>query len=170
VPEKDFKIFFAKSVKPHENAAYIVLSINGRITQMATNFFAVTAKCGHVGRGYYYEGVFYVRAENGSAAAAIVRMMPRVKHHHKDAILGVSTISWAEFMAGRVAKTLDPYYHAHSVQEQRQFMSEIADNVYLETRYNKPERDDFADKRAKQEAMRRHFRKMSKYGDYDIGA
>jgi hypothetical protein len=96
--------------------------------------------------------------------------MPRVKHDHKDAILGVSIISWAEFMAGRVAKTLAPYYSAHSVQEQRQFMAEIENNIYAETRFNKPERNDSTDKKSKQEVMRRAFRKMDKYGNYDIGA
>jgi hypothetical protein len=137
---------------------------------MATSFFAVTAKCGHVGRGYYYEGVFYVRAENGSAAAAIVRTRARVKHDHKDAILEVVKIDYRQFKAGQATYMTNPYFNCHSIQEQRQFVSGIAENVYLDARYNKPGRDDLADKRAKQEAMRRTFRKMGKYGNYDIGA
>ena len=49
--------------------------------------FEVEAKCGHVGRKYFTLKVFPVKANSRKEAAAIVRNIPRVKHHHKDAIL-----------------------------------------------------------------------------------
>lgn len=36
-------------------------------------YYEVVAKCGHVGKRYYYRGVFYVNAETGAEAASAVR-------------------------------------------------------------------------------------------------
>ena len=82
-------------------------------------FYEVIAKCGHVGRGNYVEGVFYVRAFSGSDAATQVRMMPRVKHDHKDAIISVREISRKDFDFGQRQKNQNPYYSCANVQEQR---------------------------------------------------
>jgi hypothetical protein len=134
-------------------------------------FFEVTAKCGHVGKGQYYEGLFYVRAESGRAAAALVRQNPRVKHDHKDAILGVLKIGCMEFKLGQAAYRNNPYFNCHSVQDQRLHFEEIADKIVPESPH-KRERCRREDRQAKFAALRKFSRKMNKYGynNYDIGA
>ncbi|MCL2631354.1 MAG: hypothetical protein FWD49_07570 [Firmicutes bacterium] len=86
---------------------------------MKNKYFAVTAKCGHVGRHRYYEGTFYVIATDAKQAGAIVRNLPRVKHHHKDAILKVVEISHDEFKAGQAEFENNPYHKCESKWQQR---------------------------------------------------
>jgi len=57
-------------------------------------FYIVTAKCGHVGKSKYILIDFPVIAEDGREAAKIARQIPRVKHHHKDAIRNVEESSF----------------------------------------------------------------------------
>lgn len=95
-------------------------------------FYEVKAKCGHVGKGYYYEGRFFVRAESGSMAANKIRYAPRVKHDHKDAILSVAEITYYEYVCGVIDMKENPYFYCHSVQQQAERMDEIVDNVYFE--------------------------------------
>lgn len=56
--------------------------------------YAVTAKCGHTGfgPGFYIPITFIVSAESAKEAAIKARQIPRVKHHHKDAISEVHAI------------------------------------------------------------------------------
>ena len=82
--------------------------------------FEVCAKCGHVGRNYYVDKIFAVRALSGKEAARIVRGFPRVKHHHKDAIRYVNRIDEARYWEIRRMNDNDPYFMCHSIQEQRQ--------------------------------------------------
>ena len=82
--------------------------------------YEVCAKCGHVGRNYYVDKIFAVRASNGREAARIVRNFPRVKHHHKDAIRYVVQIDEARFFEIHRINDEDPYFHCHNIQEQRQ--------------------------------------------------
>lgn len=135
------------------------------------NFFEVTAKCGHVGKGNFYMGLFYVRAESGSAAAALVRQKPRVKHNHKDAILSVANICYNEYAAGQAAYRANPYFNCKSKQEQRIYEAEISADIHIETGFGKREKRDDTDRQAKLKAMRRFSRKMDKHSyNYDIGA
>lgn len=83
-------------------------------------YYKVTAKCGHVGRGHYIEISFAVRAESGKQAAALARKFPRVKHDHPDAIRDVQLISRAEYLALLSENDADPYLHCSNVQQQRQ--------------------------------------------------
>jgi hypothetical protein len=133
-------------------------------------FFEVTAKCGHVGRGRYYQGLFYVQAENGKAAAAIVRMMPRVKHNHKDAIIAVTKISHAAYKKGAAVQRKNPYFDCRNNQEQLLVLAIIAEDIHCET-YNgnsKRRRHKFSDRRAKCNALLRYYRKMDKYFGHNI--
>lgn len=82
------------------------------------NYFEVVAKCGHVGRRFYYRGVFYIAAEDGKAAAKAVREFPRVKHDHRDAILQVTRVSEEEYLEGWVRYANDPYFRCKNIQEQ----------------------------------------------------
>lgn len=84
----------------------------------SNKYFEVTAKCGHVGRNNFIPIKFAVVADSGKDAANKVRLFPRVKHHHKDAILSVNEIDKHTF--GRIIKEnrQDPYLHCRSKQEQ----------------------------------------------------
>ena len=81
--------------------------------------YKVVAKCGHVGWGYYIDKAFAVMAATGKEAAAIVRDMPRVKHHHKDAIRSVEEISFDMFYELKEINKNDPYFQCRTIQEQR---------------------------------------------------
>lgn len=105
------------------------------------SYFLVTAKCGHVGKNFYYKGNFYIEAENGRIAAQIVRDAPRVKHGHKDAILSVRKIEYQEFLIGKQKESQKPYYTCFSKQDQNKYWDEIKKDVYKdshqEERYSK---------------------------------
>ena len=45
------------------NIMYEYLEIPGDLPIKKRNYFKVVAKCGHVGKGYYFEGKFYVYIE-----------------------------------------------------------------------------------------------------------
>ena len=81
--------------------------------------YEVCAKCGHVGRNYYVDKLFVVRANTAKEAARIVRDFPRVKHHHKDAIRYVRMIDEARYWEVREMNNIDPYFLCHNIQEQR---------------------------------------------------
>ena len=81
-------------------------------------YYEVTAKCGHVGRGYYIPIGFAVRAETASEAATVTRTMPRVKHDHKDAILSVREVDVFEYDDLQEVNRYDPYLQCTSRREQ----------------------------------------------------
>lgn len=83
--------------------------------------YNVEAKCGHAGRKFYTVKNFPVKATNGKEAAKLVRDFPRVKHHHKDAILSVTEISYEEYEKILVANHNDPYFKCSNIQEQRAY-------------------------------------------------
>ena len=99
------------------------------------NYYEVKAKCGHVGKMYYYEGTFYEVAEDGKEAATIVRERPRVKHQHKDAILSVKKITLEEYLDGKKRKESEVYFRCENPQEQDLFWDEIGNKVFPEPRY-----------------------------------
>ena len=78
------------------------------------NYYKVLAKCGHVGRNKYIEKWFYIKAKSGKEAAKIVRDLPRVKHHHKDAIKDVIKISFEEYINGKKLTDQDFFFHIHN--------------------------------------------------------
>lgn len=55
--------------------------------------FVVTAKCGHVGNGYYVLVDFPVLANNAKEAAQKTLKKPKVKKHLKDAISSVKKVN-----------------------------------------------------------------------------
>ena len=105
------------------------------------NYYEVKAKCGHVGKMYYYEGTFYEIAGDGRQAAARVRFRPRVKHHHKDAILTVKKITKEEYLGGKMRKEMEIYYQLKTRKEQDSFWGEIQDKVFPEQKYLKEEKE-----------------------------
>ena len=95
-------------------------------------YFAVTAKCGHVGKNKCIPITFACFAEDGKEAAAKTRQFPRVKHDHKDAILEVREILFEDFMTLKSKNDADPYLHCKNPQEQRKipgFDSRIVPDV-----------------------------------------
>lgn len=83
------------------------------------NMYEVCAKFGHVGRHYYIEKTVAIRANSAKEAAALVREMPRVKHHHKDAIRYVNKIDEERYLSILKERAEDPYMHCSNVQDQR---------------------------------------------------
>ncbi|MBQ8932670.1 MAG: hypothetical protein IJ061_00115 [Lachnospiraceae bacterium] len=83
------------------------------------NYYEVSTKCGHVGRGKYVIRTFPVIAEDGRQAAEKARYMPRVKHDHKDAILSVVLIDSERYEELRIINSQDPYLRCKNIQEQR---------------------------------------------------
>jgi hypothetical protein len=139
---------------------------------MATNFFEVKAKCGHVGKGYYYEGIFYIKAENAKAAAAKGRQMPRVKHDHKDAILSVTQLTYEQFKAGCAKRDNIPYYHCGNKQEQSEVYENIAFGIFEESGLLQDQSAEDFDRKLRLAVLRRMERKTNKYRSYfePIGA
>lgn len=97
------------------------------------NMYKVVCKCGHVGRRNYIKVSFPVVAETRKEAAAKGRMIPRVKHHHKDAILEVVQITKEEFRKLEVKNQNDPYLKCHNIQEQN--LIDISDRLISEEKY-----------------------------------
>ena len=92
--------------------------------------FVVTAKCGHVGKNYYTIKKFAIMAENKSDAAQITRFIPRVKHHHKDAIIEVIEVDDMAFNKQLAINNDDPYFKVSNKQEQNMQCEEL--EVYEE--------------------------------------
>ena len=89
--------------------------------------YEVCAKCGHVGRGRYVEKTFAVIAPDAKTAARIARSIPRVKHHHKDAIRYVVKIDLDRYMDIRWRNMADPYLCCTSKHEQRELCGDYLD-------------------------------------------
>lgn len=87
--------------------------------------FEVQAKCGHVGKNMYTLKTFAVNASSRAEAAALVRNLPRVKHHHRDAILRVAEIDRKRYYEIQCLNQQDPYFQCHSIQEQRRLCTAL---------------------------------------------
>ena len=92
-------------------------------------YFAVTTKCGHVGRKYYLPVTFPVVAESGKEAARLGRDIPRVKHAHKDAILDVREISYEEYLILVDENKNNMYLKCENKQQQKSWCGDIKDLV-----------------------------------------
>lgn len=113
-----------------------------------SNYYEVTAKCGHVGKKHYIPIIFAVKALNGEEAAKKVREFPRVKHNHKDAIINVIRIGYERFCEIVEANNNDPYLKCHSKQEQN-LIDNFEERVIADTHY----RDDTYDKEARRQRI-----------------
>lgn len=131
-------------------------------------YYIVTAKCGHVGRGYYIPIDFPVKAESKTEAAKIVRDFPRVKHHHKDAILDCREVSFEEYNTARVKNQADTYLLCNSSTEQRLFCDiehRILKEPKIETRLlNRNDKIDYLLK--KQKIVEKDYELQCKYAFY----
>jgi len=82
------------------------------------NYYAVTAKCGHVGKSKYIEITFAIKAKSGKDAAKIGRYIPRVKHDNPMAIVKVLKISYDEYKNLLIENKKNPYLNCKNKQEQ----------------------------------------------------
>lgn len=95
-------------------------------------YYIVTAKCGHVGRGSYIPIDFPVKADSKKTAAKIVRYFPRVKHHHKDAILSCQEVTEKIYYEVEKKNRKDMYLFCHSRKEQKLYCN-LEDRLIRET-------------------------------------
>ena len=125
-------------------------------------FYLVTTKCGHVGKTAYMPITFPIKAENGREAAKIARNFPRVKRHHKDAILNCEKVDEKRYFEQLSLNNQDPYLHVTSKQEQEQYNNEIIARVVEDNHQyeiNKPS------KKSKRPNLK--FQKKKYINDYD---
>jgi hypothetical protein len=88
-------------------------------------YFAVTCKCGHVRKEFYIPITFPIIAKNKKAAAQIARQKPRVKHHHKYAILHNKEIPYTVYKQLVETNKNDPYLNIKSTYQQKPYQDEI---------------------------------------------
>lgn len=88
-------------------------------------YFAVTCKCGHVRKDFYIPITFPIIAKNRKAAAQIARNKPRVKHHHKYAILQNKEIPYTVYKQLQEDNKNDPYLNVKSTYQQKAYHDEI---------------------------------------------
>lgn len=94
---------------------------------MENKYYAVTTKCGHVGRGKFIEITFPVVASNGKEAAFTARYMPRVKHDLKYAIVDCVEVSYDEYLNLNEINDNNPYLQCNNIQEQNL----LCEDLYL---------------------------------------
>ena len=81
-------------------------------------YFHVTAKCGHVSKGYYVEKTFPVLADNKKEAAQKVKQYPRVKKHVKHVITECVEVDQFAYITLREENNKDGYFQSKNKQEQ----------------------------------------------------
>lgn len=106
-------------------------------------YFEVIAKCGHVGKNKYYEGHFFVIGNDAKQVAKEVKCMPRVKKNHKDAILGVTEISYDKYLIGYDSFLNNPYFKCQSKYQQKLVWDLIKANVKDETELQNKRREKY---------------------------
>ncbi len=136
-------------------------------------YFEVAAKCGHVGRGYYYEGHFFVQAPNAKIAASKVKSQPRVKRDHGDAILWVNEVDELAYQKGIEDMRNNPYFHCNTKREQNYVLEYIQDGIKPETErqltYRETRGGYYKDKKCKDKPSRKKgIRNPYKYAKLNV--
>lgn len=99
--------------------------------------YAVKCKCGHVGRHRYMPIEFAVIALSKKEAAKIARQIPRVKHNHKDAILGVRQLSERQYQKLIEVNNDNPYLKIKSKYQQKEIDDYIDNHAVFESNYQR---------------------------------
>lgn len=128
-------------------------------------YFAVTCKCGHVRKGFYIPITFPIIAKNRKAAAQIARAKPRVKHHHKYAILRNEEIPYTVYKHLQEENKNDTYLNIKSTHQQKHYLDEIKARRVKEPR-QKPHTNESLSKKPLYNNKER-IRKPKRY-DYEI--
>ena len=135
--------------------------------QTKAKYFAVIAKCGHVGRNKAILKTFYIKAESGKEAAKKARNTPRVKHDHKDAIRDVVKITFEEYVAGKLKMQNDLYFQIHSSTEQRKCGCVSKDEIFKEETFEPGAKPEKIKQRFIFDLKYREAGKMIQDGTYD---
>lgn len=93
------------------------------------NYYSVTLKFGHVGKGSFTVKTVPVQAENKKEAAYRARWMGRAKHHWKDAIISVDKINKDTHDQLVIEKNNDPFFSVGCVQDQRRLCENLEEEV-----------------------------------------
>jgi hypothetical protein len=121
---------------------------------MKTNFYAVTAVCGHVGSGHYLLKTFAINADSGKEASTIARYLPRVKHDYKLAIVSCQRITLSDYKFLYSKNQNDSYLQCHNIQDQkRQFPNYKEERLSMN---NKEPLDDDSVTETKKRAIFKH--------------
>lgn len=104
-----------------------------------TKYFAVTCKCGHVGRSNYILITFPVIANDAKEAARVARWFPRCKHHHKDCVRDVKEITFEEYISLYNKNKDDPYIRCTSKSDQR--LIDLSSRIIKEDRCDECHQD-----------------------------
>ena len=132
-------------------------------------YFEVVAKCGHVGRMYYYEGHFFVACKSKKDAAGIVKNFPRVKRDHEDAILWVDEINEVQYKEGSEAMSNNPYFKCGCKREQNAILELIQDKIFPETELQQKYREKCCYYKDKiQKKSKKGIRNPYKYAKYNM--
>lgn len=96
---------------------------------MKTNYYAVTVKCGHVGRNNFIRKTLPIYAIDAKDAARKARAWGRVKHDLKDAIEKVEPLTEEQYSELKRQKDNDSYFQVQNVQQQRVLCEALEDQV-----------------------------------------
>ena len=126
-------------------------------------YYKVHAKCGHVGRNRYILKWFYLKANSGEEAARIIRFIPRVKHHHKDAIREVVKIDLDEYVSGKKIMASDIYFNVHNSSDQKLYNCIKQEDVYPEVEEKKYKKNRNG-QRLKYESLKKEWKRELRGG------
>ena len=94
-------------------------------------FYEVSTMFGHVGIKKYVLKTLFIRAANKKIASDIARATPRVKHHNRNVINSIKEIGEQEYWAGRIANSLDPYFHCKCKRDQIINCPDLIDEIHV---------------------------------------
>ena len=83
------------------------------------NYYQVTAKCGHVGKGNYVPINFAVKAYSASEASQRAKQFPRVKKQLRDSIIACVQITKKEYKKLLKINREDPYLKCKCSKDHR---------------------------------------------------
>ena len=96
---------------------------------MNKHYYLVEAMCGHVGALAYIPVVFPISAEDGKEAAKKARLIPRVKHNNKYAILNVKKVSYDEYLAQQEVNNSDAYLNWHETGCTDEYVDTVSERI-----------------------------------------
>lgn len=127
-----------------------IIEANGSVIDETSDLgnnkcFAVFAKCGHVGNGYYMPICFAVKAKNLEGAVKLTKEFPRVKRDSKHCIIGAVEVSDVEYYLLHYANDNDLYLNSNlnnqdvdSIQKRRIITTEALEDILAEDKTDKP--------------------------------
>ena len=100
------------SYKKFNKDGYLFDSMGSPVVKLKdeiNKYYAVIAKCGHCGSGYFIPIIFPIHCKDINTAIEVVKEIPRVKRYQKDVIIDAFETSGLENMFLEVINQYDPY-------------------------------------------------------------